>query len=160
MEAQADKCIHCGKEATGSVNINGFTYHHCNDCLFAMLSYGKAKYNPNSYFEKMPEVREQPDTDKTHRMIREVCLELADFLKEKNIAYGNSAIAPIRIFSKTDPADQINVRIDDKLNRLFQGKQYPGDNDLWDLAGYVILKYVEQRINGKKEPEQNPQKQN
>lgn len=38
-------------------------------------------------------------------------------LLAKNAAYGNSALEPVRIFSKADPTEQIRVRIDDKLSR-------------------------------------------
>jgi len=67
------------------------------------------------------------------RMIRE-------FLIEKNKAYGNSALNPIRIFSKADTKEQLNVRLDDKLSRLCRGKEYPGDDDELDILGYLILK--------------------
>ena len=35
--------------------------------------------------------------------------------------------------------DQIKVRIDDKLNRMKKGNNYPGDDDERDLIGYLIL---------------------
>lgn len=100
--------------------------------------------------------KQQEDTDAhtVHDLIREVCSELADFLIGKNKAYGNSALCPIRVFSKADPLEQINVRIDDKLNRMLQGTQYPGDNDEQDLIGYLILKQVAKKL-GKEKPEQN-----
>lgn len=75
--------------------------------------------------------------------IREECMLLADFLVEKNRAYGNSASEPCRIFAKrVDPLAQIDVRIDDKLNRLMKGTEYAGDNDVKDLAGYLILRMI------------------
>lgn len=67
------------------------------------------------------------------------CLEVAEFLINKNIAYGNSALEPSRIFSKASTLEQLYVRIDDKLNRLMKGSDYPGDNDVDDLIGYLIL---------------------
>ena len=67
------------------------------------------------------------------------CHEIAHMLIEKNISYGNSALEPIRIFSKADPREQLHVRIDDKLNRLMKGSEYIGDNDIDDLIGYLIL---------------------
>lgn len=78
--------------------------------------------------------------------IHQVCKEIADFLCAKNEAYGNSAIKPLRVFSKADPLEQLNVRIDDKLNRFLQGHKYPGDNDEMDLIGYLILKQVAKRM--------------
>jgi hypothetical protein len=35
--------------------------------------------------------------------------------------------------------EQLHVRIDDKLNRLMKGTDYPGDNDIDDLIGYLVL---------------------
>jgi hypothetical protein len=74
-----------------------------------------------------------------------VCLDLAFFLIEKNKAYGNSAIEPVRVFSKADPDEQIRVRMDDKLSRLMRG-QAAGEDALQDLVGYwVLLKVLEAR---------------
>ena len=67
------------------------------------------------------------------------CHEIAHMLIKKNIAYGNSALDPVRIFSKADPKEQLYVRIDDKLSRLMKGTDYPGDNDIDDLIGYLVL---------------------
>jgi hypothetical protein len=67
------------------------------------------------------------------------CLEMAEMLINKNRSYGNSALDPVRIFSKAGQREQLHVRIDDKLNRLMKGTDYPGDNDIDDLIGYLIL---------------------
>ena len=85
------------------------------------------------------------------------CVEVANLLLKKNIAYGNSALNPIQIFAKIPPGDQIDVRIDDKLNRIKNGSSYAGDNDILDLVGYLVLKLVDnkdtmlRRNNGKTE---------
>ena len=71
--------------------------------------------------------------------IWQACHSIAQMLIEKNIAYGDSALDPVRIFSKSDPAEQLKVRIDDKLSRLMKGTDYPGDNDIDDLIGYLVL---------------------
>lgn len=71
-------------------------------------------------------------------LIRETCTALADFLVEKNRKYGNSALEPVRIFSKSGPVEQILVRIDDKVNRWIQGGQDDEDVEL-DLLGYFLL---------------------
>lgn len=73
------------------------------------------------------------------------CLSIANMLLEKNIAYGNSALSPIQIFAKIPPGDQLDVRIDDKLNRIKNGSTYAGDNDMLDLVGYIVLKLVDQK---------------
>ena len=77
-------------------------------------------------------------------IIRE-CLELSEMLINKNISYGNSALEPIRIFSKADSTEQIRVRIDDKLNRIQNNQAFPGDNDIDDLIGYLILLKIANR---------------
>ena len=75
--------------------------------------------------------------------IRAKCYELAEFLVEKNMSYGNSAAEPVGIFAKRlDNLAQIDVRIDDKLNRIAKGKEYPGDDTLKDLTGYLILRMI------------------
>ncbi len=83
----------------------------------------------------------------TQDLIRQVCTEMADFLVEKNISYGDSAINPVRVFSKASAEEQINVRMDDKLSRFIRGNAFPGDDDERDLCGYLILKMVRNKIN-------------
>lgn len=70
--------------------------------------------------------------------------DIYDFLVKKNESYGNSALDPVRIFSKADPVEQINVRIDDKLSRMARGNDYGEDVEL-DLIGYLLLKRVHKR---------------
>lgn len=70
---------------------------------------------------------------------------IRDLLIEKNAAYGNSALDPVRIFSRADTIEQIKVRIDDKLSRLARGQQVDEDVVL-DLLGYLILLRVAQRL--------------
>lgn len=71
--------------------------------------------------------------------IYDSCHEIAHMLIKKNIAYGNSALEPVRIFSKADAREQLHVRIDDKLSRIMRGTSYIGDNDIDDLIGYLVL---------------------
>ena len=75
-------------------------------------------------------------------MIKRVCNEVSDFLVEKNKAYGDSAANPVRIFSRANPIEQIDVRIDDKLSRIARGSEYVGDDTELDLIGYLILRRV------------------
>jgi hypothetical protein len=84
----------------------------------------------------------------TAELIAMVCDEIKDVLLTKNAAYGDSAINPIRIFSKADPLEQINVRLDDKLSRIARGSAAGEDTEL-DLVGYLILKRVAQIAQGK-----------
>ena len=78
----------------------------------------------------------------TRQVIAEVCDEVKALLLEKNKAYGNSALEPVRIFSRVDTLEQINVRIDDKLSRIARGCEFDGDDTELDLIGYLILKRV------------------
>ena len=66
------------------------------------------------------------------------CLGIAEMLIEKNAAYGNSALAPVRIFSKSSNAEQIFVRLDDKPSRLARGSA-AGEDVILDLMGYLVL---------------------
>lgn len=75
--------------------------------------------------------------------IVQYCMDLAEFLIEKNKAYGNSVAEPAGIFAKRlDSLAQIDVRIDDKLNRLMKGSEYPGDDTVKDLTGYLVLRQI------------------
>lgn len=65
--------------------------------------------------------------------------EIREMLIEKNASYGDSALNPVRIFSRADAGEQIRVRIDDKLSRMARGTEYQGDNDEDDLLGYFLL---------------------
>lgn len=83
----------------------------------------------------------------TPAQIRAVCDEVKDFLVVKNVQYGNSAIDPVRIFSKASTEEQILVRIDDKISRLVRGNDSiePDDDIVDDLIGYLILWKVARR---------------
>jgi hypothetical protein len=75
----------------------------------------------------------------TIKDIEKVCRQIEKMLVEKNLAYGDSALDPVRIFSKATNIEQLLVRIDDKLSRFARGTDYPGDNDIEDLIGYLVL---------------------
>jgi hypothetical protein len=89
----------------------------------------------------------KPTPDETHLLIAEECDRLKDLLLAKNASYGNSALDPVRIFSKADPVEQIRVRIDDKLSRLARGND-AGEDVETDLAGYLVLLRVARRLHG------------
>ena len=71
--------------------------------------------------------------------LRAKCEALTELLLAKNKAYGDSALNPIRIFTTANPQEQLRIRIDDKLSRIARGSEFPGDDTLLDLAGYLIL---------------------
>jgi len=66
------------------------------------------------------------------------CDALKAMLLAKNAAYGDSALRPIRLFSKANADEQIRVRLDDKLSRLARGSA-AGEDVILDMLGYLIL---------------------
>lgn len=84
----------------------------------------------------------------TEADIERVTSGIADMLISKNRAYGDSALDPVRIFSKASATEQILVRVDDKLSRFARGSGYPGDNDIDDLIGYLVLLKIAKEIHG------------
>lgn len=80
------------------------------------------------------------------QLIGDECTRIHEMLLEKNQAYGNSALDPVRIFSSADPVEQIRVRIDDKLSRLKRGRKFADEDTVNDLTGYLILLRVAERI--------------
>lgn len=78
----------------------------------------------------------------TQQLIKETIKDIEALLIEKNKAYGDSAIDPVRVFSKANNLEQIYVRIDDKLSRVKRGHEYPGDDTIKDLIGYLVLLLV------------------
>jgi hypothetical protein len=71
--------------------------------------------------------------------ILRVCNDIRDVLLAKNRSYGDSAANPVRVFSKASPEEAMLVRIDDKLSRIMRGSEFPGDDTITDLIGYLIL---------------------
>lgn len=85
--------------------------------------------------------------------IEEACDNIKDLLLAKNRKYGDSALSPIRVFSKSDSTEQILVRIDDKLSRIAKGIGFMAEDEdtIEDLIGYLILLRIS--IKNNKEPE-------
>jgi len=82
----------------------------------------------------------------TQDLIKEECDNIKAILLQKNKEYGDSAINPVRIFSKADTIEQINVRIDDKLSRIKnRGAKIINEDTELDLIGYLILKRIKEK---------------
>jgi hypothetical protein len=77
-------------------------------------------------------------SDETTEKIMLVCENLSYFLEKKNEKYGNSALEPVSIFSKSDSEDLLYARIDDKLSRIKNSEELR-KNDVVDLLGYLVL---------------------
>ena len=77
----------------------------------------------------------------TPKKIAFICDEIKEMLISKNEKYGDSALQPCRIFSRSSSSEQLMVRIDDKLNRIMKGDGILMDDEdvINDLIGYLIL---------------------
>jgi len=76
----------------------------------------------------------------TANCIKVICAEIRDLLLEKNKKYGDSAFSPEQIFSKADPYEALNIRIDDKLRRIKTSPSNEDEDSELDLIGYLILR--------------------
>jgi hypothetical protein len=80
--------------------------------------------------------------------ITKACKELEEMLHKKNDSYGNSALKPIRVFSKADTEEQLLVRLDDKLNRIMNNQENAmGESTIDDILGYLVLLKVLRKRN-------------
>lgn len=68
--------------------------------------------------------------------------KIGDLLVSKNRSYGDSALNPIRVFSRADRLEQLSVRIDDKLSRIQRGTEFEDEDTERDLIGYLILRLI------------------
>lgn len=77
----------------------------------------------------------------TQQQIESTCDSIKNMLLDKNKKYGDSALNPVRIFSKSNAVEQILVRIDDKLSRISKGAGLLGSDEdvVNDLIGYLVL---------------------
>lgn len=73
------------------------------------------------------------------RRVNDILDDIGDMLIEKNRLYGNSALDPVRIFSRANPTEQLLVRIDDKLSRMRNQQSNDNEDTISDLIGYLVL---------------------
>ncbi len=85
-------------------------------------------------------VRTQIETSSEFEtFVTDYCDDLRNLLIKKNKSYGNSALEPVRIFSKASSEEQLFVRIDDKLSRIKSGNNDFNEDTIQDIQGYLIL---------------------
>lgn len=89
----------------------------------------------------------KPEPTAVQRLIINECDAIKEMLLEKNASYGNSALDPMRVFSRAPAAEQLKVRIDDKLSRLARGSEFPDEDTVKDLIGYLLLYRVRLQMN-------------
>jgi hypothetical protein len=71
--------------------------------------------------------------------LTDVLSNIKQMLVDKNRRYGNSALEPVRIFSKSSPLEQLKVRMDDKLSRLRSAQTDDDEDVVNDLIGYLLI---------------------
>lgn len=87
----------------------------------------------------------------TREKIERVGAEIIALLISKNADYGDSATAPINVFSDGDAVKSLCARIDDKISRIKQKGIYDKTEDtVKDLVGYLILLLI--ALKDKEEP--------
>lgn len=86
----------------------------------------------------------------TLQEVKYLLTELQDLLEEKNKAYGDSSLNPIRLFSKISAVNALCIRIDDRLSHIKnKGITIDTEDSLMDLIGYLILlKIAMKKKNG------------
>ena len=86
----------------------------------------------------------QPQSNMNSK-IADKCEAIKALLQLKNSQYGDSALNPVRVFSKADSTEQLKVRIDDKLSRLVRGDDSLESDEevIKDLIGYLILLLIQ-----------------
>ncbi len=111
--------------------------------------YRKGDKEMENYGKVQKTVEINDELTLTQKDIEKVGKSLIKFLIAKNKNYGNSALEPLRIFSKhintsiTNNEDiralnQMLTRLDDKLSRIKNAKELR-KNDVSDILGYLIL---------------------
>ena len=77
---------------------------------------------------------------KFSKKLDKLAFRITNMLKEKNDAYGNSALEPANIFGDLNAAQALCARIDDKLMRIKnRGITDQTEDTVDDLIGYLFL---------------------
>ena len=82
------------------------------------------------------------EKETTQLEISRLMRNFENFLTEKNRRYGDSALSPLKVFSKIEPGNGICVRLDDKLSRISNATELR-KNDVADVFWYVALLLIE-----------------
>lgn len=122
------QCPECYSENIMTFVDNNFC--ECKDC--------HKLFNKTLNYEENLKIYEKIDLINTQQKIDLLFDNFKDFLKEKNLRYGDSALNPKQIFSKVAATDQICNRLDDKLGRIEKSSELK-KNDISDVFGYIAL---------------------
>ena len=85
-------------------------------------------------------IQTRTDFDSFADKLDKVSSEIVELLKSKNKAYGNTALDPVKIFSRLDATEALCARIDDKIMRIKnKGINDQTEDTVDDLIGYLLL---------------------
>lgn len=130
------KCVRCGNNTT--LNSEGV----CAVCAAQEPIQEKPQPISNSTVvskDKIYQLAIPNLASDTQHLIAKECIHIARVLLEKNRKYGDSALKPIRAFSKSGADEQLRVRLDDKLTRLINRAKDEDEDVELDFIGYLIL---------------------
>lgn len=109
-------------------------------------AYGKASIDLDSSYGtraySLVDIRvleNSADQTPFEQSVNRITSDISKLLIDKNKAYGDSALNPVRVFSKANRMEQLYTRLDDKLSRVQKGHEYPGDDTIRDIIGYCTL---------------------
>jgi|TARA_R110002072_G_C7665622_1_gene510024 hypothetical protein len=112
------------------------------DTPYTMNSTDEKDYNRNKFYWDVDRNKDpwKPASPKFGWHLDKVVEKITNLLKEKNEAYGNTALNPTNIFSKLDSTEAICARIDDKLARIAnRGINDETEDTVDDVIGYLLL---------------------
>lgn len=123
-----------------------FTFWYPEDCVVevdlgacTLPSFDSEKWSESVKALEKPAWKVPENADFAWHLDK-VTKSITDLLKEKNAAYGNTALKPLGIFSKLGAAEAIKARIDDKLARISnKGLNDDTEDTARDLVGYLLL---------------------
>ncbi len=96
-------------------------------------------YDFNRVYD-IPKNWQVPPTANFAWHLDKVTEKITTLLKNKNEAYGNSALNPTNIFSKLDAVESLCCRLDDKIARIQnKGITDQTEDTVDDLIGYLLL---------------------
>ena len=109
--------------------------------LLTHLKKGNVIYSPKRGTYALIDSSKVKYGKKTQKGITRVFNEVRDMVIAKNEQYGDSALNPMRLFSKAQPIEQLRVRLDDKISRIMRGAEgIESDADIYrDIMGYCAL---------------------
>lgn len=96
--------------------------------------------NPKMLLSKDEIMKKEKVEYKFNWHLDKVSDKIVKLLKEKNSAYGNTALNPPNIFSRLDSTEAICARLDDKLSRIKnRGINDKTEDTVDDIIGYLFL---------------------